>query len=228
MTDDEWAYFEPFLIHRGGGRPPRNHRRVLDAVFWLMRTGAPWRDLPEGFGNWNSIFRQFRRWADSGVWDVILEGLAGSGVSDAALQMIDATIIRAHHCAAGGKGGPAQRARSFAWRLLNQNQRPHQCRGSADRRCDYARAGTRCHGVSGLDAGDRCDPEQMLGDNGYDSEAVRNDIEERGGEKPQSPALQPGKYSMPSTRLSMPCAIASSASSIVRRTHAVSPPATTS
>ena len=42
MTDDEWAYFEPFLIHRGGGRPPRNHRRVLDAVFWLMRTGAPW------------------------------------------------------------------------------------------------------------------------------------------------------------------------------------------
>ena len=106
MTDDEWAYFEPFLIRRGG-RPPRNHRRVLDAVFWLMRTGAPWRDLPEGFGNWNSIFRQFRRWADSGVWDVILEGLAGSGVSDAALQMIDATIIRAHHCAAGGKGGPS-------------------------------------------------------------------------------------------------------------------------
>ena len=71
MTDDEWAYFEPFLIRRGG-RPPHNHRRVLDAVFWLMRTGAPWRDLPEEFGNWNSIFRQFRRWADSGVWDVIL------------------------------------------------------------------------------------------------------------------------------------------------------------
>ena len=106
MTDEEWAYFEPFLIHRGG-RPPRDHRRVLDAVFWLMRTGAPWRDLPEEFGNWNSIFRQFRRWADSGVWDVILEALAGSGVSDAALQMIDATIIRAHHCAAGGKGGPS-------------------------------------------------------------------------------------------------------------------------
>lgn len=62
MTDDEWAFFEPFLIRRGG-RPPGNHRRVLDAVFWLMRTGAPWRDLPEEFGNWNSIFRQFRRWA---------------------------------------------------------------------------------------------------------------------------------------------------------------------
>jgi transposase len=65
MTDDEWAYFEPFLIRR---RPstaqssPRARRGV-----WLMQTGAPWRDLPEEFGNWNSIFRQFRRWADSGI-----------------------------------------------------------------------------------------------------------------------------------------------------------------
>src|SRR5258708_15806692 len=120
MTDDEWAYFDPFLIRRGG-RPPHNHRRVLDAVFWLMRTGAPWRDLPEEFGNWNSIFRQFRRWADSGVWDVILEALAGSGLCDAALQMIDATVDR------------AQRARPFARRLLDQDQRPHQCRWSTDR-----------------------------------------------------------------------------------------------
>jgi transposase len=63
-----------------GGRPPHNHRRVLDAVFWLMQTGAPWRDLPEEFGNWNSIFRQFRRWADGGV---ILEALAGSDACDA-------------------------------------------------------------------------------------------------------------------------------------------------
>ena len=103
LTDDEWAYFEPFLIRRAG-RPPRNHRRVMDATFWLMRTGAPWRDLPEEFGNWNSIFRQFRRWADSGIWDVMLEALAGSGLADTTLQMIDATIVRAHHCAAGGKG----------------------------------------------------------------------------------------------------------------------------
>ena len=123
MTDDEWAYFEPFLIHRGGGRPPRNHRRVLDAVFWLMRTGAPWRDLPEGFGNWNSIFRQFRRWADSGVWDVILEGLAGSGVSDAALQMIDAN----HHPCASLRGrrktyGPPRRQVVFAAGLKQSAQ----------------------------------------------------------------------------------------------------------
>src|SRR5215813_11637198 len=109
MTDDERAYFEPFLIRRDG-RPPRNHRCVLDAEFWQMRTGAPWRDLPEEFGNWNSIFRQFRRWADSGVLEVILEALAGSGACNVALQMVDATIVRARHCASGGKGGAERNA----------------------------------------------------------------------------------------------------------------------
>jgi transposase len=104
MSDEEWAYFEPFLV-RGRGRPPRNHRKVLDGIFWLMRTGAPWRDLPEEFGDWNAVWRQSRRWADSGIWDVVLEALAGSEASDTTLQMIDATIVRAHHCAAGGKGG---------------------------------------------------------------------------------------------------------------------------
>lgn len=104
MSDEEWSYFEPFLV-RKLGRPPRNHRKVLDAVFWLLRTGAPWRDLPAEFGEWNSLWRQFRRWADSGIWDVILEALGGTEASDTALQMIDATIIRAHHCAAGGRGG---------------------------------------------------------------------------------------------------------------------------
>ncbi|HET6844488.1 MAG TPA: IS5 family transposase [Candidatus Angelobacter sp.] len=183
MTDDEWAYFEPFLIHRGGGRPPRNHRRVLDAVFWLMRTGAPWRDLPEGFGNWNSIFRQFRRWADSGVWDVILEGLAGSGVSDAALQMIDATIIRAHHCAAGGKGGPERNA-------LGRSRGGFSTKINARTNAEGLPIGVvitpgQAHDVTAFPALMQeidCDPEQMLGDKGYDSEAVRNDIEERGGE----------------------------------------------
>src|SRR5580658_1483057 len=155
MTDEEWAYFEPFLIHRGGGRPPRNHRRVLDAVFWLMRTGAPWRDLPEEFGNWNSIFRQFRRWADSGVWDVILQALAGSGVCDATLQMIDATIIRAHHCAAGGKGGPSATRSVVRAAASRPNQRTHQRRGPADRRRDYPRASARCHRVPSPDAGDQ-------------------------------------------------------------------------
>ena len=104
MTDEEWAYFERFLIRRVGRRP-RDHRRVLDAIFWLMRTGAPWRDLPGEFGDWNAVSRQFRRWSASGVWDEMLQAVADSGGDADLLQMIDSTTIRAHRCAAGQKGG---------------------------------------------------------------------------------------------------------------------------
>ncbi len=107
MTDEEWAIVEPFLTTpcSRGGRPPANHRRVLDGILWICRTGAPWRDLPEAFGNWNSVWRQFRRWCTSGVWDIVLQALADSGGELDALQMIDSTTIRAHRCAAGEKGG---------------------------------------------------------------------------------------------------------------------------
>ncbi|WP_084602553.1 IS5 family transposase [Rubritepida flocculans] len=107
LSDEEWSFFEPFVMSASplGGRPPRDHRRVLDAIFQIARTGAPWRDLPAGFGNWNSVFRQFRRWSASGLWDVMLEALADGGGDADLLQMIDSTSIRAHHCAAGGRGG---------------------------------------------------------------------------------------------------------------------------
>lgn len=60
LTDEEWSFFEPFMVSASplGGRPARDHRRVLDAIFWIARTGAPWRDLPAELGNWNSVFRQ--------------------------------------------------------------------------------------------------------------------------------------------------------------------------
>ena len=111
LTDAEWAIIEPFLTARSpqGGRPPGNHRRVLDGVLWICRTGAPWRALPEAFGHWNSVWRQFRRWCASGVWDLVLETLADSRSELEALQMIDSTVVRAHRCAAGQKGGSETR-----------------------------------------------------------------------------------------------------------------------
>jgi transposase len=106
LTDEQWAFFEPFVIETGAlrGRPPRDHRRTLDAVFWIARTGAPWRDLPEELGRWNSVHRQYRRWTAAGLWDLMLEALAEGG-GDNAVQMVDSTVIRAHHCAAGARGG---------------------------------------------------------------------------------------------------------------------------
>ena len=106
LSDEEWAFFAPFVIETGArrGRPPADHRRVLYAIFWISRTGAPWRDLPAELSNWNSVHRQCRRWMASGLWDVMLQALAEGGGDDA-LQMIDSTIVRAHHCAAGARGG---------------------------------------------------------------------------------------------------------------------------
>jgi len=107
MTDEEWTFFEPLVIARGGksGRPPEDHRRVLDGIFWIARTGVPWRDLHEHFGKWNSVYRQFRRWAKAGLFELMLEALAETSGPPAAVQMIDSTIVRAHHQAAGAKGG---------------------------------------------------------------------------------------------------------------------------
>jgi len=105
MTDEEWAIFAPLLTAPSsrGGRPPKNHRHRLDGILWICRTGAPWRDLPAAFGKWNSVWKQFRRWCESGVWDLLLQALADNVGAQDMLQMIDSTIVRAHRCAAGEK-----------------------------------------------------------------------------------------------------------------------------
>ena len=109
MSDEEWGFFEPFVIEAGPrrGRPPRDHRLVLDGVFWLARTGSAWRDLHDHFGKWGSVHRQFRRWTLSGLWDLMLEALNESGhesgVGQDSVQMIDSTIVRAHQHSAGAQ-----------------------------------------------------------------------------------------------------------------------------
>jgi transposase len=119
MNDEEWAFFSPFLVRAGAGsgRPPANHRRILDGILWIGRTGAPWRDLHEHFGKWGSVYRQFRRWTLSGVWDVMLEALNDGGEGRDAVQMIDSTIVRAHQHAAGAKKG-ALRSKVLAVRVV--------------------------------------------------------------------------------------------------------------
>jgi putative transposase len=77
----------------------------VDADLWIARTGAPWRDLPDDFGNWNGVFQRFRRWAKKGVWDLIFNALRDG--PDFEYLMLDATIVRAHQHAAGAKKGAA-------------------------------------------------------------------------------------------------------------------------
>ena len=105
MSDEEWAFFAPLVIEAGPrrGRRPRDHRLVLDGVFWIARTGSAWRDLHDHFGKWSSVYRQFRRWTLSGLWDVLLTALNESGEGQDSVQMIDSTVVRAHQHAAGAQ-----------------------------------------------------------------------------------------------------------------------------
>jgi transposase len=117
-SDVEWSFFASFLSARTG-RPPKYHRRVSDGMFWISRTG--WRELPAEFGHWNSVWRQWRRWCLSGIWDAMLEGFADSGGETDLIQMIDSTTVRAHRCAAGQKGGFKACPRPLAGRLFEQD-----------------------------------------------------------------------------------------------------------
>jgi len=116
LTDEQWRILDPLLPDRGerGPRIP-DKRRTVNGIVWVLRTGAPWRDMPERYGNWNSVFVRFSRWSKLGVWDAAFETLASLGPpADDEEHAIDSTIIRAHQHAAGVKGGIKISRRSAA------------------------------------------------------------------------------------------------------------------
>jgi transposase len=105
ISDEVWSLLEPHLPGQPGqwGGIAQDNRRFINAVFWILRTGAPWRDLPEQYGNWNSVAKRFRRWVDQGVWEGILECIIDD--PDYEWLMIDASHIKVHPHAAGAVGG---------------------------------------------------------------------------------------------------------------------------
>ena len=109
LTDAQWARIERLVPGKEGdkGRHGEDNRLFVDAVLWIARTGAPWRDLPEELGNWNSVFQRFRRWAKKGRWESLFKELSVD--TDCEYLIVDATIVRAHQHAAGGKGGTMRR-----------------------------------------------------------------------------------------------------------------------
>src|SRR5579872_7601636 len=102
LTDDEWWLLEPLLpSQRRSARA--DDRRILNAIFYILRTGAPWRDLPERYGPYTTAYNRFNRWAKAGVWLKVFETLGQR--SPKSLHLIDSSIVRAHQHAAGGKKG---------------------------------------------------------------------------------------------------------------------------
>ena len=111
FSDGQWRAIAKAIARLTSRGPKGEPRRFLEAVIWILRSGAPWRDLSERFGRWESIYRRFRRWAVAGRWEDLRRSLAIS--ARAALLLIDSTIVKAHPHAAGASrksGGQAAQA----------------------------------------------------------------------------------------------------------------------
>ena len=100
ISDEVWVVIGPlFPMAAATGRPPLDRRQIVEATAWRYRTGAPWRDLPERFGKWNTIYKNFDRWAKEGVWAKVLEQLQSQAHALGELDWvasIDSTIVRVH------------------------------------------------------------------------------------------------------------------------------------
>ena len=108
ISDNYWQRLQPLLPeHKRTGRPPADDRRIVNGILWILRTGAPWRDLPERYGPWRTVASRFYRWQKAGVWEKLLSAVQSmadaAGELDWAVHYVDSTVIRAHQHAAGSK-----------------------------------------------------------------------------------------------------------------------------
>jgi transposase len=112
LTDVEWLVIEPLLPRKWRGVKRVDERRVLNGIFWVLRSGAPWRDLPERYGPYTTVYNRFNRWRKAGLWDRLMDEITKA--YDGRVQMIDSSIVRVHQHAAGAKKG----VEIVAWAVL--------------------------------------------------------------------------------------------------------------
>lgn len=180
ISDDNWSRIEHLLPGRPGGHGgvARGNRGFLNAVWYVAKTGIPWRDLPDRFGKWDTVFHRFNAWCKKGVWARVFEAVRDP---DLEWLMIASTVIRAHHHAAGMNGGADDqclgRSRGgFGTKIhlaVESLGLPLEIRLSPGQDADITHAEALL--------GDHR-PEAVLGDKGYDSDAFATAVEDRGAE----------------------------------------------
>ena len=130
IKDEDWERIADLLPGQPGqpGVTAQDNRLFINAVLWIAKTGAPWRDLPERLGNWNSVWRRFDRWASKGVWQRLFEALQDP---DLEWLILDSTVIRAHPCAAGAqkKSMAPAASRSRPWAAAGAASAPRSTPG---------------------------------------------------------------------------------------------------
>ena len=111
LSNEQWERLKPLLPPQKPhtGKPSKDHRTVINGILWILRTGAPWRDMPEHYGPWESVATRFYRWQKNDIWNQILESLQAiadkEGHLDWDVHYVDGTVIRAHQQHYGGKKG---------------------------------------------------------------------------------------------------------------------------
>ncbi|WP_428559744.1 MAG: IS5 family transposase [Solidesulfovibrio sp. DCME] len=196
ITDEQWDKIKDALPGKAGdrGRTAEDNRLFLNAVMWMAKTGAPWRDLPTCYGKWSTVHKRFIRWSKNGVWQMIFNTLAAD--ADTEWLMIDSTIVRAHQHAAGAKGG-------------QQFQEFGRSKGGFSTKVHATTDSLGCPTKFILTGGNESDYNQALpliedqqadfviADKGYDSQAIVDAIRSKGAEPvipPRSLRKMPRDY----------------------------------
>ena len=195
IPQDEWDRIEPLLPGRAGGHGgvAKDNRLFVNAIWYIAKTGIPWRDLPERFGKWDTVFHRFNEWCKKGVWKQVFDALLDP---DLEWLMIDSTVIRAHHHAAGMNGGGDDqdlgRSRGgFGTKIhlaVDSLGNPVSIHLSPGQDADSTHAETLLGDLR---------PEAVLGDKGYDTDRLAEVIEERGAEvviPPKKNRVAPREY----------------------------------
>jgi transposase len=178
LTDFEWSVIQPLLPNKPRGVAWVDDRRVLNGIFWRLRTGAPWADIPERYGLHTTCVNRLNPWRKAGIWDRLLEEV--SKAYDGDIQMIDSSSIRVHQHAANIKKRRAILLHgSLARRLDDENPCAGRCRGFAHRT-----EADRRPAHDGRSARDMLDAliegQVLMADRAYDSDEIRQSLAERG------------------------------------------------
>jgi len=133
LTDAQWERLRPLIPPQkpATGRPAKDHRTVIEGILWQLSTGAPWRDVPERFGPWQTVYSRLRRWQQAGVWDRILAALTAEGALDQP-SIVDGTMVRALSTAPALKPEPVAKP-SAAVRPVSPSRSNSGSSGSASR-----------------------------------------------------------------------------------------------
>jgi transposase len=190
LNDHQWERMESHLSGKRSdpGRTGANNRLFLEAVLWIARTGSPWRDLPEIFGSWNSVFTRFSRWSKKGVWDRLFAAMADD--PDFEYIMTDSSIVRVHQHAAGKKGGPE--ARAIGRSRGGLTTKIHAVVDALGNPLRFILTPGQINDITQAEAliADLA-PDHVLADKGYDAKAFRSVIQNQGA----VPVIPPRKTS---------------------------------